>query len=114
MAGVAFAIGALSMIGIPLLGGFAAKMNFAVASVSESVNTGLTLFVLALSSILNALYYIPSLIALWSTHTGKRPDRVKADKHYNAAAVISIIFIFILGIYYEPVMDIIVRGLELL
>ena len=39
---------------IPLLGGFAAKMNFAVASVSESVNTGMTLFVLALSSVLNA------------------------------------------------------------
>jgi len=113
-AGICYTIGALSMIGIPLLGGFAAKMNFAIASVSESVNTGITLFVLALSSILNALYYIPSVIALWSTHGGKRPVREDKDHSYNAAAVISVLAIFILGIYYEPVMNIIVRGLELL
>jgi len=113
-AGICYTIGALSMIGIPLLGGFAAKMNFAIASVSESVNTGLTLFVLALSSILNALYYIPSVIALWSTQGGKRPVREDKDHCYNTAAAVSVIAIFVLGIYYEPVMNIIVRGLELL
>ena len=102
------------MIGIPLLGGFAAKMNFSIASVSESVNTGLTLFVLALSSILNALYYIPSVIALWSTQGGKRPVREDKDHSYNMAAIISVFAIFVMGIYYEPVMNIILRGLELL
>ena len=113
-AGICYTIGALSMIGIPLLGGFAAKMNFAIASVSESVNTGLTLFVLALSSILNALYYIPSVIALWSTQGGKRPVREDKDHSYNMAAILSVFAIFVMGIYYEPVMNIILRGLELL
>lgn len=55
-----FTIGALSMVGIPLLPGFISKFNFALASI-DSGKSILVLIILA-SSLLNALYYFPIVI----------------------------------------------------
>ena len=62
-AGVGLIAGACSMIGIPLFAGFASKLNLAMASFeSPAVLQGLA--VLALSTLLNALYYIPVVIVI--------------------------------------------------
>ena len=113
LAGFGFGIGALSMVGIPLFGGFAAKVNFSTASLFSDSKVALTLFVLALSSVLNALYYIPALINIWSE---KRPDAERAKKDPTAAAAIITLAlgVLLLGVCFTPVMNLIVRGLELL
>jgi multicomponent Na+:H+ antiporter subunit D len=113
LAGFGFGIGALSMVGIPLFGGFAAKVNFSTASIFSDSKTALTLFVLALSSVLNALYYIPALINIWSE---KKPDSQKAKSDLSAAAAIILLAlgVLFLGVCFMPVMNIIVRGLELM
>ena len=113
LAGFGFGIGALSMVGIPLFGGFAAKVNFSTASLFGDTKIALTLFVLALSSVLNALYYIPAVINIWSE---KEPDTQRAKKDPTAtAAIIGLACgVLFLGLCFTPVMRIIVRGLELM
>ena len=73
----------------------------------------LTLAVLAVSSVLNALYYIPALIGIWSH---KRPAVHEAGRDMACAiAIIGLsLGIIALGIGFSPVMDIIVRGIQLL
>ena len=56
-AGIGFTVGSLSMIGIPLFGGFVSKLYFASASLPTN-RTAVTLLTIALSTVLNALYYI--------------------------------------------------------
>jgi len=55
-----FTVGALSMVGIPILPGFISKWNMALASIEG----GKLLFlgVILLSSLLNAIYYFPVVI----------------------------------------------------
>ena len=122
LAGAGFTVGAMSMIGIPLFAGFTSKLNFATASVLSAEKMLLTLFVLALSSVLNALYYIPAVTALWSRRfqVGRaeakpvRGARAPRDRAFAAAAAILIAAIFILGIWYGLVQSVITQGLRLL
>ena len=117
LAGIGFGIGALSMVGIPLFGGFAAKVNFATASVFTDTKIVLTLAVLAISSVLNALYYIPAVINIWSIRReAALPEAGKAKKDLTATAAIILLAcgVLFLGVCFTPVMNIIVRGLELM
>ncbi len=59
-AGIFFTIGAFSMIGIPVFAGFSSKLLFAeAAAISGSrIKLFLTMILLAVSSLLNALYFI--------------------------------------------------------
>ena len=113
LAGIGFAVGALSMVGIPLFGGFAAKVFFASASIADAEKIVLTLAVLAVSSVLNALYYIPALIGIWSH---KRPAVHEAPRDIACSvAIIGLCLgIIALGIGFTPVMDVLVRGIDLL
>ena len=67
-AGGFFIIGALSMIGIPIFAGFSSKILFGLAG-AECGQTGkliLTMLALAASSVLNALYFIRTVIRIYS------------------------------------------------
>ena len=64
MAGLAFTVGGLSLCGLPLLAGFSAKYGLAVAALAVDWQTMPALFGLAASSVLNAMYYIPAILAL--------------------------------------------------
>ena len=113
VAGLGFGFGALSMVGIPLFGGFAAKFGLAASSVNGDEKILPALLVLAISSVLNALYYLPALIAVWS---GK-PDpgaRAEKDPCAHAAILLFMAGVLFLGVCFSPVMDLIVRGLDLL
>ena len=113
LAGIGFGVGALSMVGIPLFGGFAAKVFFASASIADAEKIVLTLAVLAVSSVLNALYYMPALIGIWSH---KRPAVHEAERDISCSvAIVGLsLGIIALGIFFSPVMDILVRGIQLL
>lgn len=66
-----FTIGALSMVGIPLFVGFNSKWNFATA-IMDSGSFWVAV-ALAVSSLLNALYYLPIVIRAFF---GKKSDDV--------------------------------------
>ena len=65
-AGVAYSVGALSMVGIPLFAGFASKYYFALSAAGGKLQLSIVLTALAISMILNAIYFIPTVISIWS------------------------------------------------
>lgn len=68
LAGIAFVIGGLSMIGIPLFIGFPSKLYFSTAAIySDWFRLVAVLVALAISTVLNALYYIPVMFNIWKT-----------------------------------------------
>ena len=121
-AGLGFTVGALSMIGIPLFGGFVSKLYFASASLPPN-KTALTLLTIALSTVLNALYYVPALLAIWVRPPAEEekalladvtPEELTFDRSFTTAAVVLMAGIFVLGIFYHPVLNVIEAGLRLL
>ena len=113
LAGFGFAFGALSMVGVPLFGGFAAKFGLASAALGGDWRRAAALLVLAVSSVLNALYYLPALIAVWSGKPEPAP-RTEKDPCAHVAIALFMAGVLFLGLCFSPVMDLIVRGLELL
>lgn len=73
-AGLFFTVGAFSMVGIPIFAGFTSKLNFAQAAVLDTnhVKMIVVFIALAISSLLNALYFLRTVIRLFS-----RPDEAE-------------------------------------
>ena len=112
-AGIGFAVGAFSMIGIPLFAGFVVKYNLALAAIPTN-RAVIALVALVISTVLNAIYYVPALIVLF-----KKTDKTKnivlfGDKKDTPFIVSNGIFIvcnFILGIFSPVFIALITLGL---
>lgn len=118
LAGIAFTVGALSMIGVPLFAGFISKLYFAMAAVEMTgPRLVLVLAALAISMILNAMYFLPSVIAIW---TRPKEDGERASKKaqisptFALAMVLFIVVNLVLGIGYRPIIDVMKQGIELI
>ena len=71
-AGLAFLMCSLSMVGIPLFAGFSAKLMFAL-SAAQSENMKILFFTmtaLAISSVLNAIYFLRTVIRIYAEGRG--------------------------------------------
>ena len=81
------------------------------------------LVVIALSTLLNALYYVPAVLSIW----GIAPDELKEDVRlhtapedrafdgrFTLAAAALVLGVLALGTLYHPVMDVLDAGLNLL
>lgn len=118
VSGIGFTIGALSMIGIPLFAGFAPKIFLGIGSMGDTFHMVITFLALALSTVLNALYYVPAVIAIWS-----KPQQISEELHMQqqcksplllGSVGVFAMFNFVLGIGYAPIMHMITMGLNLL
>ena len=121
-AGVGFTVGALSMIGIPLFGGFVSKLYFATASLYTG-RMVVVLLVIALSTLLNALYYVPAVLSIWGIapealkaeiRSRSHPEDRASDLRFALAAGALVCGVLVLGILYHPIMDMLGIGLSLL
>ena len=123
LAGAAFVVGALSLIGIPFFAGFPSKFYLASAALlQEGQSAWIAVIVLVLSTFLNALYYVPTLYKLYSG--GGTPEIAektaalpagKGMKLLVAPALICLIVANIaLGVVYVPLLDALERGFALL
>ena len=115
--GLAFAAGALSMIGIPLFAGFATKYFLCRAAIQAGSWKGiLALLAVVVSTVLNALYYIPALQILFD----REPEQKASGKSgkgsvMTAAAVLAFLALqFGLGFFFSRVAEIIGIGLNTL
>ena len=115
LAGIAFVVGSLSMIGIPFTAGFVSKMNLAAAALEMPGKMIPALIVLSISTVLNALYYIPAIMVL-SSRSGDKckfvPDR--KDLPFIISMVVFIALNFVLGIGSRPFIQMITDGLGML
>lgn len=116
-AGVAFLIGSLSMVGIPMLAGFISKLLFATAALEAAPSRTLsTLIVLAISTILNAVYFLHTVIQIYTPveiSEEVKDIRIKPSWSVVTAMVILMLINFILGLFSQPITDLIRMGLEM-
>ena len=111
---VAFWVGGLSMIGIPLFMGFISKLNFATAAFTSGHI--IVLLILGLSTCLNVLYFIPPMTILYSKRGLTKEETARERESINTSLpLIGFIAVnIILGIFQSPVMNMIMTGLNTL
>ncbi len=116
LAGVAFTVGGLSLCGLPLLAGFAAKYYLAMASMDSPEKMLAALLVLGGSSVLNAMYYLPGIVAIWykSEDTNLPPVKLEKDWGFIWSTVVFLIFNVVLGVAIGPMIRLLQQGLGML
>ena len=113
-AGIAFTLGALSMVGIPLFPGFVAKFYLASAASGTPFMGIVLLAVLIVGTLLNAVYYFPAVLCIYAKP--EEENRLSAVRNRRAEQVALWAFAIVclgLGLFSGPVMQIIETGLAL-
>ncbi|WP_435322090.1 complex I subunit 5 family protein [Muriventricola aceti] len=115
VAGIGFTVGGLSLCGLPLLAGFSSKYSLAVAALAGEWQTMPTLFSLAVSSVLNAMYYIPAILVIWGRRDGERGTFLSAKEAsaHRWATLCFVAFNLVLGVGVGPILALIHTGLAL-
>lgn len=114
IAGIAFTVGSLSMVGIPGLCGFISKLLFAQSAVYSPTKMLPTLVVLAISTILNAIYFMKTVIRIYTpVKTEYETRSFKDDKAYAIALVCFVVLNIALGMCSQPIVDLITKGLHM-
>lgn len=119
-AGAAFSFGAFCMIGLPLTMGFISKYLFGAAAFESTHNKMIpTLIALAVSTILNTMYFARTIIRIYT----KREDnplppepvdwKERARRPYIAVSVIFVLMNVSLGILSKPFIDLLAYGISL-
>ncbi len=115
-AGIFFTVGAFSMIGIPIFAGFSTKILFGIAAVTHDsgVKMVMVMVALAISSMLNALYFIRTNIRIYSDTKKKYSTRpVRGRISYNIPMLILTAANLFLGLSSGVVVEAITRGLSM-
>lgn len=114
-AGIAFTVGSLSMVGVPLFSGFISKLLFAQAAVQNNVKMLPALIGLGISTVLNAIYFMKTVIRIYTPVEERCYEsiRFKNMKLYVMTLVGFIILNVILGVSSQPVVDLIGQGLAM-
>ena len=118
-----FSVGAFSMVGFPMLAGFVSKVMFAKAGIDSDGRMLVTLIALALSTLLNCVYFLRVVVILYSEH--KKSESVQqpyflegrnqkaAKSQYFAAITVLTALNFVLGIASYWILNIIENGLSM-
>ena len=115
-AGVFFAFEAFSMIGLPLTMGFISKYLFGIAAFESTHNKLIpTLLVLAVSTVLNTMYFARTILRIYTKNPA--PDaflkvRMREQKTYIVSAVLFAAVNLFLGIAAKPLIDILADALS--
>ena len=120
-AGTAFVVGALSMIGIPLFPGFISKLVLTMAALETPFAVVVIPAVVIVSTVFSGMYYIPAIICIFSKRpaspaksaTPEEPEHVPLTMSllYWAALSIFMAITLFLGLFSQPVLRAIERGL---
>jgi multicomponent Na+:H+ antiporter subunit D len=119
-AGIGFTVGSFSMVGIPLFAGFISKIMFAEAAVSApSWRMFPTLIALAISTILNAIYFMKTVMRIYTPMSKEMEEERgcihivgKNQKWYVATILVFIVLNLFLGMNSEPILQLIQEGLH--
>ena len=116
LSGIAFTIGALSMIGIPLFAGFITKLHLTRSLfLFGTWKFWFGIAALVISTVLNTLYYLAAVSVLFQKVPGDSPpvERPSASLSYRCSVIIFSVLNLLYGILSEPVTQIIESGLSL-
>ena len=114
VAGVVFTIGSLSMVGIPLFAGFIPKLYFALASFQMGWRTWAVLAALAISTLLNVLYFLYTAMVLWLPQKENALHHVHQRSWYKAIPAVLLLAIGLaIGIHSAPLTALLQQGFAL-
>lgn len=112
-AGLAFTVGSLSMVGIPLFSGFISKLLFSQAAVQSNIKMLPALIVLAVSTVLNAIYFMKTVIRIYTPIESKYPSvSIKKNRLYAFTLLCFVVLNILLGMCSQPITDWITQGLS--
>ncbi|MDD3335417.1 MAG: proton-conducting transporter membrane subunit [Eubacteriales bacterium] len=114
-AGICFSVSAMSLVGIPILGGFVSKLYFSQAAFEYGgVHLWVMLSALALSTFLNVLYFMRTVITLYRPpKKGFQPPAFRKDPRTVTALWIMTALNFLVGLLAQPIVMAITRGLRM-
>ena len=121
IAGIGFTVGSLSMVGIPCFAGFVSKILFAQAAVANNAPVKIfpTVIVLAISTILNAVYFLKTVIRIYvpedpafEKQQGYLFFHISRQKLYGLTIICFIALNLVLGMMSQPIVHIIEIGLQ--
>ncbi|MGN1205435.1 MAG: complex I subunit 5 family protein [Eubacterium sp.] len=114
IAGAGFTTGALSMIGIPLFAGFTSKVYFAMGAV-EAVpyKMWIAMIALAISTILNAVYFLHTIMTIYTPVQQTKKVAIKNGAPYVIAILVFIGLNLFLGIGSNLVWNAISSGVQM-
>lgn len=119
LAGIAFTVGSLSMVGFPTFAGFISKFWFAQAAFQNDVKMLPALLVLIISTVLNAIYFMKTVIRIYTPAPMLAQERqyqtitLRQQAPKSFAMICLIGLNFALGMCSEPVIRLIQSGLEM-
>lgn len=119
LAAVGFTVGALSMVGFPMLSGFISKLLFASSALLTPGKMLPTMIGLAVSTVLNAIYFLRLVITIFSparenqevTEAVKRPKSARVM--LGGAICCFILLNLVLGCFSQPIVRAISNGLAM-
>ena len=113
-AGVCFCLSAMSLVGVPVLGGFVSKLYLDEAALARGgIHMWVMLVAIAVSTLLNTLYLMKTVITLYRPpREGFVPPPVK--KHPLGGAVLWVMALanLLVGLLAQPLITIIQNGLN--
>ncbi len=86
VAGLGFFCASLSMVGIPGFGGFVSKFKFATASLVDVKLAVPVLLALALSTLLNAIYFMRASVHIYTPLSKVKEPQIKGTKASSSTA----------------------------
>lgn len=121
VAGVAFTVGSLSMVGLPAFSGFISKLLFAQAAAGHYNWKVLpTLIALAISTVLNTVYFLKTVIRIYTPVSKSECKKkeymtitMRQQPVKSAALICFIIINLILGLFSQPIVTLISDGLKM-
>ena len=113
VSGISFLVGGLSMIGIPLFSGFISKLLFVNAALDSSIAI-IVLIALAISTLLNGMYYIPTILRIYNRKDMGRKLNLsfKAQGIVKHSLIILIMINILLGLISTPVVNGLIEGFK--
>lgn len=113
-AGAVFTFEAMSMIGLPLTMGFVSKYLFAVSAFHANVKMVPTLIVLAVSTVLNTLYFARTVIRIYNRQEQElaAPLPVKKQLSFALSAAVLIALNLGCGIAVRPILTLLEKGIS--
>ncbi len=113
----AFAVGSISMVGFPFLGGFPSKVNFVRAVIDiDPIHRIPVLIFLVLSTWLNTLYFLRAVISLYTMGKQDQPRREERVRTGIAYALSLAGFIALnagLGLFSQRIINGLLSGLSM-
>ncbi len=114
IAGAAFGAGALSMVGVPLFSGFISKLLFSQAAVLNHGKMLPALIALAVSTVLNAIYFMKTVIRIYRPMETDYEVRTFGRQKLFAVSCICLVALnVLLGTMSQFLVDLIGKGLEM-